>query len=52
MGRPKKEYAIRRNKNSVQLYENGEYCGSLPLVRLCALARADRAKGTVSTQED
>ncbi len=52
MGRPKKEYAIRRNGNSVQVYENGGYCGSLPLAKLCELARASRAMDDVLAQVD
>lgn len=51
MGRPKKEYRISRNGNSIQLYENGEYCGSLPVAWLCELARGGRLRDAILTQE-
>jgi len=50
MARPRKEYAIRRNGNSVQLFRQGVLCGSLPLSLLCELAVAKRSGQAITTQ--
>jgi len=50
MARPKKEYSARRNGNSLQFYEGGEYCGSLSLIALCELAKAEKAKNDILAQ--
>lgn len=47
MVRPKIEFRIQRNGNSLQFFHNGDYCGSLPLPLLCALARQEKAKDTI-----
>lgn len=38
-GRPKKKYSFKRNYDSLQFYELGEFCGSVPLKELCEIAR-------------
>ena len=47
MARPKKDYKVQRNGNSLQFYRMGEYCGSLPLMYLCEMARAKSSMDTV-----
>lgn len=47
MVRPVEEYRIQKNGKSVQFFESGEYCGSLPLKYLCALAKLEKAKDTI-----
>ena len=47
MVRPTEEYRIQKNGKSVQFFEKGEYCGSLPIKFLCALAKAEKAKDTI-----
>ena len=47
MVRPTEEYRIQKNGKSVQFFEQGEYCGSLPIKFLCALAKAEKAKNTI-----
>lgn len=50
MARPKKEYKIQRNGNSVQLIEGSDYCGSLPIAMLCELARNKKEVMRLYTQ--
>lgn len=47
MGRPKLLYSVRRNGNSVQLFEGGVYVGSYALPELCALVKAEKRNHTV-----
>lgn len=37
--RPRKEYRIRKNGDSIQLLENGVYVGSISLKTLCHLIK-------------
>ena len=47
MVRPKVEFRIQRNGNSLQFFHDGVYCGSLPLPLLCALAKQQNVKDTI-----
>lgn len=46
MVRPKKEFKVQRNGNSIQLFKDGYYCGSLSLNELCELAISKRRSHT------
>ncbi len=46
MSRPSKKYKLKRNGDSVQFFEEGEYLGSIPFKVLCLLARNRSGYGT------
>ena len=37
--RPRKRFKVKRNADSLQFYDDGDYCGSLAIKELCQLAR-------------
>ena len=39
MVRPEKFYRFKRNADSLQFFEDGVYCGTLPLRVLCRMAK-------------
>lgn len=47
MARPKVEYKVKRNGMSLQFFERGDYCGSIPIKFLCQLARTQNRSGTI-----
>ena len=53
MGRPKQQYGLRRNGNSLQLFLWGKYIGSESLALLCEkkLLELQKHTGLQSTQE-
>lgn len=46
MGRPKKEFKIKRNGDSIQVFWSGEYVGSISLEKLCLFIIEEKRKGT------
>lgn len=46
MGRPQKEYKVKRNGDSLQVYHEGAYIGSIRLERLAYLMKAEKSKST------
>lgn len=42
MPRPSKDYKIKRNGNSVQVFFNEFYVGSVTLPRLCEMIKKDK----------
>lgn len=47
MARPSVEFKVKRNGSSLQFYEKGDYCGSLPIKYLCRLAKANNDRSTI-----
>ena len=46
MARPRLEYKVKRNGNSVQVYKDGAYIGTISLPKLCLLLTPVQSKST------